>query len=71
MVLVRKREQWFQSVGEISVDWWDIPKRESIFCDEPQEGHLQYRAVLFGAVGIEQEGDADLKEVLHQGAWRL
>ena len=46
-----------------------------------QEGHLQYPAVLFDALGIEQEGlnqtswkqplgDPDLKEVLHQVAWR-
>ena len=46
-----------------------------------QEGHLQYRGVLFDALGIQQErlnqsswkqplGDPDLKEVLRQGAWR-
>ena len=86
VVPVRKREKWFWSLGEIAVDWWDIPKGESIFSDGKgkmlsQEGHLQYRAVLFDALGIEQEGlnqtswkqplgDPDLKEVLHQGAWR-
>ena len=46
-----------------------------------QEGHLQYRAIRFNALGIEQEGlsqtswkqplgDPDFKEVLHPGAWR-
>ena len=31
VVPVRKREKWFWSLGEIAVDWWDIPKGESIF----------------------------------------
>ena len=46
-----------------------------------QGGHLQYGAVRFDALDIEQEGldqtswkqplgDPDLKEVLHQGTWR-
>ena len=67
------------------MDWCDILKGESIFWDGKgkmlsQEGHLQYRAVRFDALGSEQEGlkqtcwkqpsgDHDLKEVLHQGAW--
>ena len=68
------------------MDCLDIPKGESIFWVRKgemlsQEGHLQYRAVRFDAPGIVQErlnqtswkqtlGDPDLKEVLHQGAWR-
>ena len=68
------------------MEWWDIPKGESISWDGKgkmlsQEGHLQYQAVRFDALGIEQEGlnqtswkqplgDPDVKEVLHQGAWR-
>ena len=68
------------------MDWWDIPKGESIFWDGKgkmlsQDGHLQYQAVLLDALGIEQEGlnqtswkqllgDPDLQEVLHQGGWR-
>ena len=84
MVPVRKREEWFWSLGEIAVDWWDIPKGEGMFWDGKhkmlsQEGHLQYRAVPFDALGIEQErliptswkqplGDPDLKGVLDQGA---
>ena len=61
VVPVRKREKWFWSLGKIAVDWWDIPKGEIIFWDGKgkmlsQEGHLQYRAVLFDALGIEQEG---------------
>ena len=86
VVPVRKREKWFRSLGGITVDWWDIPKGESIFWDGKgkllsPEGHLQYRAVRFHAFGIEQEGlnqsswkqplgDPDRKEVLHQGARR-
>ena len=83
MVLLQKREKWFWRLGEIAVDWWDIPKEESIFWDRKgkmlsQGGHLQYRAVHFDALGIEPERlnqnsciqplrDPDLKEVLHQG----
>ena len=75
------REKWLWSLGEIAVDWGDIPKGESIFWDQKgkmlsQEGYLQYRAVHSDALGIEQEGlnqsswkqplgDLDLKEVLH------
>ena len=67
-------------------DWWDIPKGDSIVWDRKgkmpyQEGHLQYRTVLLDALGIGQEGlnrtswkqpleDPDLKDDLHQGAWR-
>ena len=83
---VRKREKWFWTLGEIAVDCRDIPKRESILWDRKgrmlsQEGHLQYRVVHFDALDIEQEGlnqtcwkqpfgYPDLKELLHQGAWR-
>ena len=86
VVPVRKREGCFRILGEIAVDCWGIPKGESILWDGKgkmlsQEGHLQYRAVLFHALGIEQGGlnqtswkqpfgDPDFKEVLHQGAWR-
>ena len=61
VVPVRERERLFWSLGGIAVDWWDIPKGESIFWDGKgkmlsQEGHLQYRAVRFDALGIEQEG---------------
>ena len=31
VVPVRKRERWFWRLGEIAVDWLDIPKGESIF----------------------------------------
>ena len=86
VVAVRKREKWFLNLGEIAVDWWDIPKGEGILWDGKgqmlsQESHLQYRAVLFDALGIEQQGlsqtgwkkpfgDPDPKMVLRQGAWR-
>ena len=33
VVPVRKRERWFSNLGGIAVDWWDIPKGESIFWD--------------------------------------
>ena len=65
----------------------DIPIGKSNFWDGQgkillQDGHLQYEAVAFDALGIEQEGlnqtsweqplaGSDLKPVLHQGAWRL
>ena len=87
MVPVRAREWWFSSLGEIALNSWDIPKRERNFGDGKgkmlsQEGHLQYRAVPFDALGIQQGGlnqtscklplgDSDLKEVLDQGAWHL
>ena len=68
MVPVRKREKWFLSLGVIAVEWWDIPKGESISSDGKgkmlsQEGHLQNRVVSFDAVGIEQEG-------LNQTSWK-
>ena len=86
MVPVQIREIWFWSLGDISVDSWDIRRGERIFWDGKgkllsQDGHLQYRAVLFKALGIEQGGlnqtswkhllgDSHLKEVHHQAAWR-
>ena len=86
VVRVRNRDNWLWSLGEIALDLWDIPKGESIFRDGKgkmlsQEGHLQYQAVRFDALGIEQDGlnktswkqplgDPELKGVLDQGAWR-
>ena len=86
VVPVRKGKKRLWSLGDIAVDWWDIPRGESIFWAGmgkmfSQAGHLQYRAVRYSALGIEQEGldqtswkhrfgDPDLKEVLHQGALR-
>ena len=40
VVPVRKREIWFWSLGEIAVDWWDIPKGESIFLELGWESTL-------------------------------
>ena len=68
VVRVQKGEKWFRSVADIAVDWWDITKGESIFRDGKrkmlsQDGHLRYWAVLFHALGIEQEG-------LNQPSWK-
>ena len=62
------------------MEWWVIPKAESIFSDRQgkmlsQEGHLQYGAVRFNALGIEQELKMALGDLtsgsqdLYQGAW--
>ena len=71
VVLVRNREKWLWSLGQIAVEWRDIPKGDSIFWDGKgkmlsQEGHLQYRAVPFDALGIEQEG---LKQTSWDSPW--
>ena len=61
VVPVRRKEPWFWALGEIAVDWWDLPRGESIWVDRwgvqhTQEHNIHTRVVLFDALGRHQEG---------------
>ena len=58
---VRTKETWFRSLGEVTVNWWDLLQDEPIFQDvhggkHMQEPDTQYRAIAFDYLGDQQEG---------------
>ena len=69
----RKQKHWMWMMGEIAVDWIEIPSRARIFQDE--DGiplHIpkgeSYMLVLFGSIG-ERQGDGDPSEDdTHEGS---
>ena len=61
VVPVRTKETWFWSLGEVTVNWWDLPRDEPIFQDvqggqHMQEPDTQYRAIAFDWLGDQQQG---------------
>ena len=61
VVPVLKRESWFWALGEIAVDWWDLPPGELLFEDRwgvlhPQERNSCTRVVIVDALGRHQDG---------------
>ena len=58
---VRTKENWLWSLGEVTVNWWDLPRDEPIFQDVHGGQHMQgpdtqYRAIAFDCLGDQQEG---------------
>ena len=54
VVPVWKQQQWFWALGEVAVDWWDIPQDTPIFKDNtgtvfPQRPGWTTRVILFDA----------------------
>ena len=61
IVLVRNKETWFWSLGDVTVNWWDLPRDEPNFQDvhggqHMQEPDTQYQAIAFNSLGDQQEG---------------
>ena len=62
VIPVDKTKSWFWALGEVAVDWWDLPHHVSIFCDAegwrcPQQLGVTTRVSLFDAFGNEQGDD--------------
>ena len=60
-MLVRERESLFWALGEIAVDWWDLPPGELLFEDKwgvlhPQEQNSCTRVVISDALRHHQNG---------------
>ena len=58
---VRTKEIWFWSLGEVTVNWWDLPRDEPIFQDvqggqHMKEPHTLYRVRAFDCLADQQEG---------------
>ena len=55
-----KNKEWFWGLGEVTVDWWDLPHDTLWFRDEGRTprspGKLGARVILFDAFGGDQEG---------------
>ena len=55
-----KNKEWFWGLGEVTVDWWDLPDNALCFLDEggtPRSpGKLGARVIIFDALGGDQEG---------------
>ena len=61
IVPIRTKESWFWSLGEVTVNWWDLPWDEPMFQDVHGGQHVQepdthYRAIAFDCLGDQQEG---------------
>ena len=61
IVPVRTKKTWFWSLGEVTVNWWDLSLDEPLFQDvhgghHMQEPDTQYRAIAFHCLGDQQEG---------------
>ena len=61
LVPVRTKETWFSSLGEVTVNWWDLPRDEPIFQDVHRGQHMQeldtqYRAKACDCLGDQKEG---------------
>ena len=59
IVAVRTKETWFWSLGEVTVNWWDLPWDEPNFQDvhggqHMQEPDTQYQAIAFDCLGDQQ-----------------
>ena len=60
IVPVRTKESWLWSSGEVTVNWWDLPRDEPIFQgvhggEYKQEADTQYRAIAFDCLGDQQK----------------
>ena len=58
---VRTKETWFWSLGEVTVNWWDLPRDEPIFQDvkggkHMQEPDTQYGGKAFNCLDDQHEG---------------
>ena len=55
VVPVLKNEPWFWSLGEIAIDWWDLPISQKNLVDEwgktHRTGPWKMRAVIFDSLG--------------------
>ena len=54
LVPVTKEASWYWALGELAVDWWDVPADTPMFADSQGravsgEDHRQWRVVLFHA----------------------
>ena len=61
IVPVRTKETWFWSLGEVTVNWRDLPRDEPIYQDVHGGQHMhepdtQYRVVAFDCLRDHQEG---------------
>ena len=57
-----KTKSWFWALGEVAVDWWDLPHNVPIFFDAegwryPQQKGVTTRVVLLDSFGNEQGDD--------------
>ena len=62
VIPVDKTKSWFWALGEVAVDWWDLPNQVPIFSDAegwryPQQKGVTTRVVLFDAFGNDQGDD--------------
>ena len=62
VIPVDKTKSWFWALGEVAVDWWDLPHHVPIRSDAegwryPQQKGVTTRVVLFDAFGNEQGDD--------------
>ena len=62
LIPVDKSKSWFWSLGEVAVDWWDLPHQVLIFGDcegwqYPQQKGVTTRVVLFDAFGCDRGPD--------------
>ena len=60
IVLVRTKETWFWSLGEVTVNWWDLPRVKPIFQVVHGGQHMQKpdtecRAIAFDCLGDHQK----------------
>ena len=60
VVPVRRKVPWFWALGEKAVDWWHLPRDESIWVDRwgvqhTQKHNIHTRVVLFDALQRHQE----------------
>ena len=55
-----KNKEWFWGLGEVTVDWWDLPHDALCFRDEGgtphSPGKLGARVIIFDALGGDQDG---------------
>ena len=55
-----KNKEWFWGLGEVTVDWWDLPHDALCFRDDVgthrSSGTLGARVIIFDALGGDQEG---------------